>query len=392
MLLTMTGEHAMAGKQTADVIATQVICKQPGRYIGWPTIGKMPDGELLAVFSGDRDAHVDPFGKTLLIRSGDNGRTWDEPERINDTPLDDRDAGICICTDGTIVVSWFTSHYKEETYMRWAAPGEEARWRQKIRSVSTADIRQWAGDTDVNGRYTLGHWTRRSTDRGRTWEDPVRVPPTAPHGPIVLSDGRLMFVGIEGMQRRREKQGSILAAESTDQGRTWSTIGRTNMYPEYHGDDPAGYAYLCEPHVVELAAPRLLAMARYEQRPTPKGRLPALLWQFTSNDGGHTWTEPRPTNILGKPPHLIKLRDGRILVTYGYRHEPYGQRACLSLDGGRSWDYDNEIILRDDAPSGDLGYPASVQLDDDTILTAYYQQERPAEKTCLMATHWQLTD
>ena len=101
-------------------------------------------------------------------------------------------------------------------------------------------------------------------------------------------------------------------------------------------------------------------------------------------------TTPRPTEILGKPPHLLKLQDGRALVTYGYRHQPFGERACVSLDGGQSWDYENEIILCDDAPSWDLGYPASVELEDGTILTVYYQQERAGEKPCLMATHWRL--
>jgi hypothetical protein len=96
--------------------------------------------------------------------------------------------------------------------------------------------------------------------------------------------------------------------------------------------------------------------------------------------------------MIGKPPHLTKLRDGRILVTYGYRFAPYGERACISSDGGTTWDYDNEIIIRDDAPSGDLGYPASIELEDGTVLTVYYQQEYPGEKTCLMATKWRMPD
>ncbi|MFP3897235.1 MAG: sialidase family protein, partial [Anaerolineales bacterium] len=249
----------------ADIISSQVICKQPGRYIGWSTIGRMPDGELLATFSGDRDAHVCPLGKTFLVRSEDDGQTWSDPELINDTPLDDRDAGICVCDDGTVVISWFTSHYEEETYMQWAPEGEESRWRKKIRSVSAGDIRQWAGERVVDGRYALGYWVRRSTDAGHTWQAPLRVPCSAPHGAIALSDGRLLFVGIDGVQGRGEREGNILAVASRDQGRTWSVIGRVNAYPAYDGEDPTGHAYLCEPHVVEVTPGRLLAMARYEE-------------------------------------------------------------------------------------------------------------------------------
>jgi hypothetical protein len=40
--------------------------------------------------------------------------------------------------------------------------------------------------------------------------------------------------------------------------------------------------------------------------------------------------------------------------------------------------------------NGDLGYPASVQLPDDTILTIYYQAEKQGEQTCLMATKWRV--
>ena len=40
------------------------------------------------------------YGKTLLIRSGDRGETWTEPAIINNTPLDDRDAGIIELASG----------------------------------------------------------------------------------------------------------------------------------------------------------------------------------------------------------------------------------------------------------------------------------------------------
>ena len=380
----------MSGSKNAIILSTQVICKQPGRYIGWPTIGRLPNGELLVVFSGDRDAHVDPFGKTQLVRSSDNGATWSPAETINDSPLDDRDAGICVCRDGTVIVSWFTSHYTDEKYLGMCRNDEErARRQQYLKAFDPANIGRWAGEALENGRYLLGHWVRRSTDGARTWGAPIRVPPTTPHGPIELADGRLLFVGIETNHGRTQRHGKLLAAESRDQGVTWTTIGRITMFPRYPGDDPNGYAYFCEPHVTEVAPGRLVAMARYEEIPRAPER--GRLWQFDSQDGGHTWSEPRELPILGKPPHLITLRDGRVLVTYGYRHEPFGQRACLSRDGGRTWDYDREIVLLDDAPSGDLGYPASVELDDGSILTVYYQQEKADEKTCLMATHWRLS-
>lgn len=377
---------------SAAILDSKIICRQPGRYIGWPTIAKTPSGELAVVFSGDRDAHVCPFGKTFFMKSADNGRTWSDAKMITNTPLDDRDAGICACADGTLVVSWFTSHYHD--YLKDHASriqGQEDRWRVALSRITPEDVAQWTDDccggSEKNRR--LGFWTRRSTDGGKTWEPPVKAPVTAPHGPARLSDGRLLFLG-NSCHERAERRGSLSAAESRDNGRTWQIIGRASMFPPISRPN-AGVAYLCEAHVVETAPGRLLGMARYEETTTPRAeRRPSRLWQLESSDGGGAWTDPRETAILGKPPHLTRLADGRILLTYGYRHEPFGQRACVSRDEGRNWDYDREIVLRNDAPNGDLGYPASVECDDGTIATVYYQVDQPGEKTCLMLTRWRL--
>ena len=78
------------------------------------------------------------------------------------------------------------------------------------------------------------------------------------------------------------------------------------------------------------------------------------------------------------------------MATYGIRTTPYGQRACLSHDGGITWDVGNEIVLRDDAPNGDLGYPATVEIEPGELLTVYYQAEENGEKPCIMATRWSL--
>lgn len=372
----------------AEIIGSKVICRQPGRYIGWPTIARADDGELFVVFSGDRDAHVDPFGKTCFMRSSDHGATWSDAVVINDTPLDDRDAGICVAPDGALVVSWFTSHYHDYLAMEHYCRGEEARWTEALARVSAEDVARWT-HADAAGRR-LGFWTRRSADRGATWEDPVPSICCTPHGPIVLSDGRLLFVGTASFARE-EGEASLGAAESRDHGRSWELIGGFSALPAYAGPAEDGWCYLAEPHALEVAPGRILGMARYEERNvTVEQRRRSMLWQFESADGGRTWTEPRPTEIIGKPPHLTRLRDGRVLLTYGYRHEPYGQRACLSSDGGRTWDYAHEIVLRADAPSSDLGYPASIECDDGTLLTVYYQQEAPGEKTVLMATRWRV--
>lgn len=365
-----------------QILSSQVVYRAPGRYVAWPTIGRGPDGELLMVFSGDREGHVCPFGKTFLIRSADDGEHWSEPETVNDTPLDDRDAGVCVAADGTLVVSWFST---------WRHPDDPAlppAWRDHLKKIPDAEVARWTQDGRLDGDLARrGHWTRRSTDGGHTWEEAVESPSSAPHGPVALSDGRLLYVGNEGY-RRADRSSSIAAAVSEDAGRSWSVAARVSMFPDRSPSEEGGVRYLGEPHAVEVKPGRLLALARHEEQPYVEGRPTGRLWRFASEDGGATWSAPEETPMLGKPPHLLRLKDGRLLATYGYRHAPYGQRACFSLDGGASWEYDNEAVLRADGPDADLGYPATIECADGTLLSVYYQKRGADEKPCILATRW----
>ena len=338
--------------QSVNRLWTRVICKQPGRYIGWPTIARTKRGELLAVFSGDRDEHVCPWGKTHLVRSGDDGETWSRPVIIRDSPLDDRDAGIIETARGTLLVSWFTS----------VAFERNAAWRQHAATLAPETRDRW-----------LGNWVQRSGDGGLTWGEPIPVNASAPHGPVQLRDGRLLYLGVGSLEGER----TIVAEESADDGRTWNVIGTVSHPPE------TAHRGLGEPHLVETAAGKLVGLFRVggdsmEER---------FLYRSDSCDGGRTWTPARVTPMLGFPPHLIRLRDDRLLAVYGRRLPPFGQRACLSSDGGASWDAENERVVQT-APNDDLGYPASVQLADGSIATVYYQADQSGEKTCLMGTRW----
>ena len=84
------------------------------------------------------------------------------------------------------------------------------------------------------------------------------------------------------------------------------------------------------------------------------------------------------------------MRDGRLLCTYGRRAEPFGERACLSEGGGKTWLIDQEIILRDDTSNTDMGYPATAELDPEEFFTVYYQIDQPGEKVSINATRWSL--
>jgi len=329
------------------IINKQVLCKQPGRYMAWPSIAAAPNGDLLVVFSGDRDAHVSNDGNVQMIRSRDYGLTWCPAATVFDTGIDDRDSGILVTARGTVLVSWFTGPY---------------------------------------GGPWQGHWSIRSTDNGHTWASPQRTSVTTPHGPIQLDDGRLLFIGQRphcshvspGCENLvpSESPYQVSVEESRDDGQSWHPLSDFPIPPH---EQMLSYD---EPHLIERDDGMLIALFRDFNGDH-------FMRQSESVDGGATWAPPRSTPICGFPPHLLRLNDRRIIVSYAKRWPPYGIYACASSDGGATWDLDHEIRLSE-AFDGDLGYPASVQLADGSIWTVYYQVDQLREKPSIMGTHWRL--
>jgi hypothetical protein len=88
----------------------------------------------------------------------------------------------------------------------------------------------------------------------------------------------------------------------------------------------------------------------------------------------------------GNPPALVRLRDGRLCATYGYRAAPFGIRAKFSSDDGQSWS--EEIVLRDDAATWDIGYPRMIQRSDGKIITLYYYSTAANPEQHIAATIW----
>jgi hypothetical protein len=60
---------------------------------------------------------------------------------------------------------------------------------------------------------------------------------------------------------------------------------------------------------------------------------------YQSHDDGRSWSflsTPAPDTGQGNPPALVRLADGRLCLTYGYRGQPYAIHARLSPDKGRT--------------------------------------------------------
>jgi sialidase-1 len=359
----LAGATAAAARLNAAPEPAAVISLQPEYYHGWPTLARRQNGELLIAWSGGRETHVCPFGRVELMRSRDDGRTWSWPEVLMDTPIDDRDAGVLETPAGSLLVTTFTSlAYESVNKTGWPAERLE-RW-QAVERRSTAEQR----------KALLGTWMLRSTDGGMTWSAPYRVPVNSPHGPVALSDGRLLYAG----KQLWSPGTKVGVAESGDDGQSWRWL---SDIPARSGDTVEQYHEL---HAVEASPRRIVAQIRNHN---PKNAGETL--QCESADGGRTWTEPHPIGVWGLPSHLLRLGDGRLLMTYGYRRAPFGNQARVSADGGGTWSEPH--VVSADGASGDLGYPSTVELPGGRLLTVWYEALKGSPRAVLRKAGWRLT-
>lgn len=338
-------------------------------YFAWPSVCRIGEHKLIAAASGFRTGHVDPFGKNVCFYSEDDGRTWSEPEIVNNSPIDDRDAGLTDLGDGRAMLSWFASDTRSLVADKSKAGLLTRRYRMNFDPI----ISQW---DDAVVAANAGSFVRIREADGK-WGDRRYALVSAPHGPIKLRDGRLFYLGNESRyypaSRSGILHGDIAASVSGDDGASWSILSRLKR--------PASGTWH-EPHVMELPNGELLGMLRYEPD--------FSIYAVRSADGGESWSDPVLVTS-GSPPSLMMHSSGVVVLTYGWRKENPGQRLRFSKDGGRSWS--DEWILRDDGPDHDLGYPSTVELADGTLYTVYYQKTEQGALNCsLLSSHWELPE
>ena len=346
-------------------------------YFAWPTVAALPDGRLAVVCSGFRCGHVCPFGKAVLSVSEDGGETWTPPAPVIDTPLDDRDAGISVFgRNGVIVTSFNNSRAAQRGWnpVRADLPPEINRRNAfYLAYVDTV--------TDEEEAAFLGATFRISTDGGKTFGPVLKSPVTSPHGPTVTADGRLVWIGrlFSSDDSFREGAPTLSAYEVSAAG---------DMTPL--GTVPAVFKNgvpvdACEPHAIELENGALLCHFRGE------GNGLFTLYQTVSADGGRTWSAPEQLldDDGGAPAHLLEHSSGALISAYGFRKGPaYGIRVMISRDLGRSWGKDG--ILWETRVSPDLGYPATVELDDGSLLTVFYAKDEDPGPAVIKAINWSL--
>ncbi|MBG86986.1 MAG: hypothetical protein CMO80_08830 [Verrucomicrobiales bacterium] len=357
----------------AKVIDTKVISRLPDIYHGWPTLTRRKNGQLIVVCSGGREQHVCPFGRVDLMRSEDNGETWTFPRTILDGPIDDRDAGILETDQGSLLATTFTSLAYVDYVMKkeLAKPvGRPGAWSQEQRD-RWLSVHNRIGEKERKAE--LGQWMIRSTDGGITWSERYTSIVNSPHGPIQLKDGRQLYAGKVLWTGNKENG----VCESKDDGKTWQWLAGI---PTREGDTNPNYHEL---HAVEAPSGKLIAHIRNHNKKNSRETL-----QSESIDGGRTWSVPHSIGVWGLPSFLNRLRDGRLLMSYGHRRKPFGNQARISNDEGKTWS--EPMIISGDGAGGDLGYPSTVELGDGSLVTVWYEKLEGSSRAVLRQARWRL--
>lgn len=352
------------------------------RYQGWPTVARAEDGTLYAACSGHRLDHVCPFGKNLMYVSHDEGETWSAPMIVNDTHLDDRDAGLVCWGEGNILLTWFNN-----TMEVFENPRRKELFPNLTEAFSLEMMKKW--ENLPMSEY--GSFSRISRDGGNHWSEQRKSPVTAPHGPIRRADGSFLYVGAERLSGWDLPPATICAAESFDEGETWQLL---SILPNPKTVGSKIVEKVCEPHCVNLGNGELLAAVRcvLTEMGEECNQRAFTVYTTRSCDNGKTWEEPVFTDRFGAPPHFLLHSSGALILSCGKRTAPFGQYARISWDKGHTWEED--ILISEEAAGSpvDEGYPSSVELPGGDILTVYYQPVPGDDYPSILSTRWQLPE
>lgn len=191
-----------------------------------------------------------------------------------------------------------------------------------------------------------------SSDEGKTFVAPKQLSPEGKYTGLTngrslrLKSGRLLLEAWEG--------GDSYCYLSDDDGETWRESQRVKP-----GDGS------WEPAAIELTDGRVLMLMR-----TGLGGQ----YQSFSSDGGETWTEPAPSQLVGTaaPVSLSRIpTTGHILAVWNHNPGASHRRpftAAVSKDEGQTWEQFRNI---EEGEHDAWAYPAVTWVGEEALLTYF---------------------
>lgn len=305
----------------------------------WPRLVRLPNGEIAAAIYNNVE-HGMTAGDIDLWISSDGGRLWTKRSTVSDHSEDPAlvrmNHAMGIAKDGSLVV----------LVSGWS---------------------KGRGPPLLPVQICISH------DQGRSWQRSICTQPEiamlVPYGDIVLSPDGTLIASLYGRTVIQTNPTKVthqsFTARSPDSGLTWGDVR------------PLAVAS-SEVSLLRLRSGKWLAAVRREGGPELSlAYNNAAVSLFASSDEGRTWQETEmPVTLPGQhPASLLELKDGRVLLSYGSRITGfYGVCARLSDDEGKSWSRPKVLVAVPGPLDG--GYPSTVEMNDGSLVTAYYAGPR----------------
>lgn len=360
-LLFTTGSYfalpalARADKHSPSTIQENIkyvtAAAKPDRFFGWPAnngMWKWDNGrEILVGFTNgsyqEQSGHN--IGKeqlTNLARSKDGGKSW-----IREDPNN------FVGDDGKVKPSPGNIRFGHPEFaLRVAATG-------------------YHGTRDKRGHFYISY------DRGKKWGGPYRFNKLNDEknlkGMDITARTNYRVTGENSIQiymsaRRRDfkyanRLDKPFVAESTDGGKSFKFAGWVVPWTDQYR--------AVMPSVVQ-AGNGDLVMALRRRNPS-KEEQPCWIDAYASKDSGRSWSflsKVGETGVdNGNPPGLAMLKDGRLACCFANRSSSK-IFLRISENNGRSWD--QEVVVRDNPFSYDMGYPQLLQNHTGELVALYY--------------------
>ena len=323
------------GRQPDPVVAIDNVC-------AWPNLTLLPDGTVIAIIH-NQPSHLKHPADVDCWASVDGGLTWSK--RGTPAPRDNERVAR-----GNVAAGQAGNGDLIVICSGWSDPAAE-------------DSRGTVLHPIVSRSPDGGqHWTIDDNGFPQDWPATSRESASAPgylvpFGDVLKGQDGTLRVGLYG-----GGEGATSVYRSEDDGVTWVAVSPLDKSAVIH-----------EPALFHLGEGRWLCAARFDG-----------LNLYVSDDDAQTWTLRR-TAITGPgqhPGHFLRLRDGRVLLSYGDRQDPHGVDVRFSRDEGMTWSEPWRVVdFMDDG-----GYPSSVQRPDGQVLTAYYARRISAHDRYHMGT------
>lgn len=352
------------------------IYKDPFYYIAFPSNITLNNGEILMSCRRALDPrylltedapdnlkskviHVEARSHQALIRLNTDLQQIGAPETVPlNTQAADQDGSLIRLASGRILLAAFS-------WYPFPPP-----FADTVRTYK----RPFHGTPETTGSNYLmwGAFTRYTDDNGQTWSNHQYLPAIPNSDDIIPGKRPLLGGAIRGLPV--ENNGEILIPSytsskqglksgaycfaSSDNGNTWS-------FRSIVAQDPNNQVDMHEPAFYNTPSGKVICFIR-------TANFDDHLVTAESLDNGHTWSTWQKRNIIGHPYTPIRLPDNRVLLVYGYRHEPFGIRARLLDAECTNIDTAPEFVIRQDGLGKDLGYPWGCVLPDGRVLVTYY--------------------